>query len=67
MIAGWFLITLVILPTGDVDAEVINWYADPQVCIKEAFELKMKDELGIGYTCLEDVVGNDDIRQWRQS
>ena len=26
----------------------------------------MKDELGIGYTCLEDVVGNDDIRQWRQ-
>lgn len=56
MIVGWFLVTFVILPTGDVNAEIIDWFADPQACITKAFNLKMNRELGIGFTCLEDIV-----------
>jgi len=61
VIVGWFLITLSVLPSGDVKSEIIDWHPTAESCISTAFELKSEAELGIGFTCLEDYVEKEKV------
>ena len=56
MIYGYYLIMVMMLPTGDVHGEALDWYFTPYECIEEAqYHHENKSKLGIGYVCIEDV------------
>ena len=56
MIYGYYLIMVMMLPTGDVHGETLDWYFTPYECIEEAqYQHENKSQLGVGYVCIEDV------------
>ena len=57
MIYGYYLIMVMMLPTGDVYGETLDWYFTPYECIEEAqYHHENKSRLGVGYVCIEDVL-----------
>ena len=48
---------VMMLPTGDVHGEAIDWYFTPYECYEQALYQHENHEspLGIGFTCIEDV------------
>ena len=42
MIYGYYLIMVMMLPTGDVHGEALDWYFTPYECIEEDFNINMK-------------------------
>jgi hypothetical protein len=56
MIYGYYLIMVMMLPSGDVHSEALDWYFTPYECIEETqYQHENKSQLGIGYVCIEDV------------
>ena len=57
MIYGYYLIMVMMLPTGDVQGEALDWYFTPYECIEDAqYHHENKSKLGVGYVCIEDVL-----------
>ena len=57
MIYGYYLIMVMMLPTGDVYGEALDWYFTPYEGIEEAqYHHENKSKLGVGYVCIEDVL-----------
>ena len=49
MIYGYYLIMVMMLPTGDVYSEALDWYFTPYECIEEAqYQHENKSQLGVG-------------------
>tara|TARA_B100001057_G_C22743970_1_gene908990 strand:- start:833 stop:1021 length:189 start_codon:yes stop_codon:yes gene_type:complete len=56
MIAGFYLMMVMILPDGMVTGEVLDYYFNPVECFAEAVELELEAEPGLAFTCVEDYV-----------
>ena len=57
-IYGFYLIMVVMLPSGDIKSEAIDWYFTPYECVEMAQYHHENHEtpLGVGFTCIEDVI-----------
>ena len=48
------------LPTGDVHGEALDWYFTPYECYEQAqYQHENKSQLGVGFVCIEDVLPPD--------
>ena len=57
-IYGFYLIMVVMLPSGDIKGEAVDWFFTPYECIEAAqYHLENHDTpLGVGFTCIEDIL-----------
>jgi hypothetical protein len=55
---GFYLIMVVMLPSGDIKGEAVDWFFTPYECVEAAqFNHENHDTpLGVGFTCIEDVL-----------
>lgn len=58
MIYGFILIMVTILPSGDIESQALNWFADPIDCIEQGMWEEQNAPFGVGYVCVEDYVEN---------
>ena len=56
MTFGYILVVVAILANGDIEGQAIDWYADPHECYARVEWEEDKADLGLGFTCVEDVV-----------
>ena len=56
MIAGFYLMMVMILPDGSVTGQVLVYYFNPVDCFAHAVELELNSEPGLAFTCVEDYV-----------
>ena len=56
-IYGFYLIMVVMLPSGDIKGEAVDWYFTPYECVEMAQyqHENVESPLGIGFTCIEDI------------
>tara|TARA_Y100001972_G_C7417178_1_gene215762 strand:+ start:94 stop:285 length:192 start_codon:yes stop_codon:yes gene_type:complete len=59
VILGFYLVVVSILPNGNIDGKVLDYFEDPMDCVLEGQFLEASSEFGIGYVCIEDVVKNE--------
>ena len=55
VIVGFYLVMVTILPSGEVQGEVLNHFSDPYTCIEEGNWEEENAPYGVGFVCLEDV------------
>ena len=47
------------LPTGDIESEAIDWFADPYSCVEQGYIEEESAAMGVGFVCVEDYVEKD--------
>ena len=57
IVVGFYLVMVSILPNGDVQGEAIDYYKDPLECIYAGNWEEENAPYGVGFVCLEDVIG----------
>ena len=55
VIVGFYLVMVTILPSGEVQGEVLNHFSDPYTCKEEGNWEEENAPYGVGFVCLEDV------------
>ena len=57
-IYGFYLIMVMMLPSGDVHGEALDWYFTPYECIEAAqfHHENHETPIGVGFTCIEDIL-----------
>ncbi len=55
-IVGFYLVMMSLLPNGEVDGVVLDYFKDPYVCVQTGVIEESQAPLGVGFVCLEDVV-----------
>ena len=61
-ILGFYLVMVSILPSGDIDGEVIDYFSDPYECVAEGQWEEENSPFGVGFVCIEDVVNETEIK-----
>ena len=61
-ILGFYLVMVSILPSGDIDGKVIDYFSDPYECVAEGQWEEENSPFGIGFVCIEDVVNETEIK-----
>ena len=51
-----------ILPSGDIDGKVIDYFSDPYECVAEGQWEEENSPFGIGFVCIEDVVNETEVK-----
>tara|TARA_B100001287_G_scaffold270765_1_gene270004 strand:- start:867 stop:1058 length:192 start_codon:yes stop_codon:yes gene_type:complete len=59
MIYGFYLIMVIMLPSGEIISEALDWFQDPNSCIEAGFFEEENAPPGVGFVCLEDYVEGD--------
>ena len=61
-ILGFYLVMVSILPSGDIDGKVIDYFSDPYECVAEGQWEEENSPFGIGFVCIEDVVNETEVK-----
>ena len=61
-VLGFYLVMVSILPSGDIDGKVIDYFSDPYECVAEGQWEEENSPFGIGFVCIEDVVNETEIK-----
>ena len=61
-VLGFYLVMVSILPSGDIDGEVIDYFNDPYECVAEGQWEEENSPFGIGFVCIEDVVNETEVK-----
>lgn len=61
-ILGFYLVMVSILPSGDIDGKVIDYFSDPYECVAEGQWEEENSPFGIGFVCIEDVVDATEVK-----
>ena len=61
-ILGFYLVMVSILPSGDIDGKVIDYFSDPYECVAEGQWEEENSPFGVGFVCIEDVVNETEIK-----
>ena len=56
MIYGFYLVMVMILPTGEIQSEVLDNFSSAEQCIEEGYWEEENAPYGVGFVCLEDVI-----------
>ena len=56
MIYGFYLVMVMILPTGEIQSEVLDHFTSAEQCIIEGNWEEENAPYGVGFVCLEDYV-----------
>ena len=51
-----------ILPSGDIDGKVIDYFSDPYECVAEGQWEEENSPFGVGFVCIEDVVDAPEVK-----
>ena len=62
MIAGYILVMVTFLSTGEVTGTALDYFNDPYECIQEGQWEEEQAEPGVGFVCIEDYVPMDNLR-----
>ena len=55
-VVGFYLVMVLIQPSGDVYSEVLDYFTDPLECVYAGNMEEENSPYGVGFVCLEDVV-----------
>ena len=55
-IYGYILVMVTMLPSGDINAEALDWFFTPYECIEEAYSQENNAPFGVGFVCVEDTI-----------
>lgn len=61
-VLGFYLVMVSILPSGDIDGKVIDYFSDPYECVAEGQWEEENSPFGIGFVCIEDVVNATEVK-----
>ena len=61
-VLGFYLVMVSILPSGDIDGKVIDYFSDPYECVAEGQWEEENSPFGIGFVCIEDVVNETEVK-----
>lgn len=61
-VLGFYLVMVSILPSGDIDGKVIDYFSDPYECVAEGQWEEENSPFGIGFVCIEDVVDATEVK-----
>ena len=61
-VLGFYLVMVSILPSGDIDGKVIDYFSDPYECVAEGQWEEENSPFGVGFVCIEDVVNETEIK-----
>ena len=61
-VLGFYLVMVSILPSGDIDGKVIDYFNDPYECVAEGQWEEENSPFGIGFVCIEDVVNETEVK-----
>lgn len=61
-ILGFYLVMVSILPSGDIDGKVIDYFSDPYECVAEGQWEEENSPFGVGFVCIEDVVNATEVK-----
>ena len=61
-ILGFYLVMVSILPSGDIDGKVIDYFSDPYECVAEGQWEEENSPFGVGFVCIEDVVNETEVK-----
>ena len=56
MIYGFYLVMVMILPTGEIQSEVLDHFSSAEQCIEEGYWEEENSPYGVGFVCLEYVI-----------
>ena len=56
MIAGYILVMVTILSTGEVTGEALDYFNDPHACWQQGVWEEELADPGVGFVCIEDYV-----------
>ena len=64
-IYGFYLIMVVMLPSGDIKSES-DWYFTPYECVEipQYHHENHETPLGVGFVCIEDVLPPEEKDKW---
>ena len=61
-VLGFYLVMVSILPSGDIDGKVIDYFSDPYECVAEGQWEEENSPFGVGFVCIEDVVNETEVK-----
>lgn len=61
-VLGFYLVMVSILPSGDIDGKVIDYFSDPYECVAEGQWEEENSPFGVGFVCIEDVVNATEVK-----
>ena len=53
---GYILVMVTMLPSGDMNAEALDWFSTPYECVEEGYSQENNASFGVGFVCVEDIV-----------
>ena len=56
MIAGYILVMVTILSTGEVTGEALDYFNDPHACWQQGVWEEELADPGVGFVCIEDYI-----------
>ena len=62
IVVGFYLVMVSILPNGNVNGEVIDYFTDPLECVYNGNWEEENAPFGVGFVYLEDVVDASEIK-----
>ena len=62
IVVGFYLVMVSILPNGNVNGEVIDYFTDTLECVYNGNWEEENAPFGVGFVCLEDVVDASEIK-----
>ena len=62
MIAGYILVMVTILSTGEVTGEALDYFDNPNACWQQGVWEEELADPGVGFVCIEDYVPMEQLK-----
>ena len=62
MIAGYILVMVPILSTGEVNGEALDYFNDPHACWQQGVWEEELADPGVGFVCIEDYIPMEQLK-----